>query len=211
MKISSNQLNAAEQSIKLDPKLIKGDSAVRALARLISAHVELYRADLTLSEIKQYKKSSKPPPVGLLGGVLYPSEATPWYELLTNLEVLKAIVSDTNWELDVLCKGIVRNLKPPNWEVFFWMGIAIESDRHEGRVLKLFSDAREARKKNSQIAGKRSGVERKKIAKLDPEKARQKQKILLDAGYEKREIAALIAKEYQVQPQYVRELLRQKK
>ena len=68
MKISSNHLNAAQQSIKLDPKLIKGDSAVRALARLISANVELYRADLTLSEIKRYKKSSKPPPVGLLGG-----------------------------------------------------------------------------------------------------------------------------------------------
>ena len=91
------------------------------------------------------------------------------------------------------------------------MGIAIKADRDEGRVLNLFSDAREARKKNSQKAGKRSGLERKRLAKLSPEKARQERKTFLEGGHEKRDTAALIAKKHKLKPQYVRELLRQKK
>ena len=202
MKLDSIRSKATGHSIKLDPKRFKSDPTVYGLVQVISANIELHRLD---------RIDSEPPFEGLLGGMIYPSEATPWYELLTSYEVLQAIVRDTSWELDALCNVIVNKLMPSNWEVFFWMGIAIKADRDEGRVLNLFSDAREARKKNSQKAGKRSGVERKRLAKLSPEKARQERKTFLDAGHEKRDTAALIAKKHKLKPQYVRELLRQKK
>ena len=138
MKLDFIRSKATGHSIKLDPKRFKSDPTVYGLVQVFSANIELHRLD---------RIDSEPPFEGLLGGMIYPSEATPWYELLTSYEVLQAIVRDTSWELDALCNVIVNKLMPSNWEVFFWMGIAIKADRDEGRVLKLFSDAREARKK----------------------------------------------------------------
>ena len=207
MKIDSNRLNATGQSVKLDPKLFKSDPAVHWLARVISVNIELYRLDLIGAE---------PPLEGLLGGVFYTSEATPWYELLTNGEVLKAIVRDTSWELDTLCKFIVKKLKPPNWELFFWMGHAIEADRDGERLEKLFSDAREAlidAREGLRLKAKKAGIasgtarRAKKEPKITAEKAREEhERLSKERKIEPRDIAGVIAKMYGVTPDWVRKL-----
>jgi len=203
MKIDSNRVNETGHSVKLDPKLLKSDPAVHWLARVISVNIELYRLDLIGAE---------PPREGLLGGVFYTSEATPWYELLTNGEVLKAIVRDTSWELDTLCKVIVEKLKPPNWELFFWMSQAIKANRDEDRVVKLFSERIEAKRYWAKKAGIKSGRVRraKKEPKITVEKACEQRERLLKAGKKKpRDIAGVIAKKHGVSPDWVRKLLRQ--
>jgi hypothetical protein len=133
----------------------------------------------------------------------------PWYELLTNGEVLKAIASDTSWELDALCNVIVKKLKPPNWEVFFWMGHAIKADRDEVRVSKLYSDAREASRLKAKKAGIASGTARraKKEPKITAEKAREEhERLLKERKIKPRDISGVIAKKYGVTPDWVRKL-----
>lgn len=203
MKIDSNRLNATGHSVKLDPKLFKSDPLVHQLARVVSENIERYRLDLIGAE---------PPREGLLVGAFYPSEATPWYELLTNGEVLKAIVRDTGSELDTLCKDIVEKLKPPNWELFFWMGHAIRSFHDEDRVVKLFSEHIEAKRYWAKKAGIKSGDVRreKKEPKITVEKACEERERLLKAGKMKpRDIAGVIGKNHGVSPDWVRKLLRQ--
>lgn len=199
MKIDSNRLNATGHSVKLDPKLFKSDPLVHQLARVVSENIERYRLDLIGAE---------PPLEGLLGGVIYPSEATPWYELLTNGEVLKAIVRDTSWELDALCNVIRNKLMPPNWEVFFWMGHAIKAFRAED----LLSEHIEAKKYWAKKAGIESGKVRraKKEPKMTVEKACEERERLLKAGKKKpRDIAGVIGKKHGVSADWVRKLLRQ--
>lgn len=211
MKIDSNRLNATEHGIKLDPKLFKSDPAVHWLARVISVNIELYRLDLIGAE---------PPGEGLLGGVFYTSEATPWYELLTNGEVLKAIVRDTSWELDTLCKVIVEKLKPPNWELFFWMGHALKAfrerdiaDRDQGRMrkvfiekLSLFNERDAIRKQISSDAGKKSGEARRR--KGTPDQVIELYKKNLRDSTEKHLIAHSIANKVSVTAQHVRKIIR---
>lgn len=210
MKIDSNRLNATGHSVKLDPKLFKSDPPVHQLARVVSEHIERYRLELIASE---------PPLEGLLGGVFHLSEATPWYELLTNGEALKAIVRDTGWELDTLCSLIVRKLKPPNWQAFFWMGHAIKANRDEDRAVKLFSEQVklfsehiEAKRYWAKKAGIESGRVRraKKEPKITVEKAfEERERLLKERKMKPRDIAGVIAKKYGVSKDWVRKLLRQ--
>lgn len=207
MKIDSNRLNATGHSVKLDPKLFKSDPLVHQLARVVSEHIERYRLELIASE---------PPLEGLLGGVLYTSEATPWYELLTNGEILKAIVRDTSWELDTLCKVIVEKLKPPNWELFFWMGHALKAirdqdiaDRDKGAMQKLFIEKDKNHKRISSEAGKKSGEARRK--KGTRERVQELYEKHLREGTSKHEradkIAKTISRTYPVTARYVRRLI----
>ena len=207
MKIDSNRLNATGHSVKLDPKLFKSDPAVMYLARVVSEHIELYRLELVASE---------PPREGLLGVAFYPSEETPWYELFTNGGVLEAIVRDIGWELDTLCKAIVKKLKPPNWQLFFWMGHASKAirewdmaDRDKGAMEKLFIERDKNQKRISSEAGKKSGEERRK--KGTREWVQELYEKHLHEGRPKHEradkIAKTISRTYPVTAQYVRRLI----
>lgn len=58
---------------------------------------------------------------GLIGmpGVDY--NHTPWYELLTDLNVIDRCAVALGIDKTALLKRVIEELGPPNWQVFFWM------------------------------------------------------------------------------------------
>ncbi|HEX2541495.1 MAG TPA: hypothetical protein VHM00_10480 [Caldimonas sp.] len=58
----------------------------------------------------------------LLGGEYHASVSTPWFEYLTREAVLSRCAPALNLDRGELAMRIATELRPQNWQVFFWMG-----------------------------------------------------------------------------------------
>lgn len=66
-------------------------------------------------------------PRGVPGLDFFAVDSVPWYDLLTDVEVLAHGAQVVGVSGSDLAQAVVDHLMPPNWLVFFWMGRALES------------------------------------------------------------------------------------
>ena len=90
----------------------------------------------------------------------YPCDHRPWYELLTDWNVISRCAVALGIEKTALLKLVIEELGPPNWLVFFWMRewhqsvpVADYIEMVKATVVRI-KVARESRTKSLSEAGK---------------------------------------------------------
>lgn len=101
----------------LDPESYADDQEYAfPMAALLAPEIEKERARLMRSEKAIVYQSLIGEPISRK-----PSLQVPWYELLAQLDLLTRICDRQLISVESTCTAILRFLKPPNWQVFFWM------------------------------------------------------------------------------------------
>lgn len=129
----------ASWQVDLDPSNYAASTAAAELARKLAPFILAQRQARRDAE----RAAHDADPGGaakrgnLLGGLLGPAgvpgldffavDSTPWYELLTDVELLDRCAQALGLRGSALAQAVVDHLMPPNWQVYFWMGRALES------------------------------------------------------------------------------------
>ncbi len=118
----------AEAEIRLDPDKYRQDQGAFSFAVCLARAVEAKRK----SELKD--KSVNP---NTLNGLLFagpdadPGDVwvarRPWYDYATDLELLSGVAKSCGIELSDAAETVFNKLRPPNWQVFFWMRLCLVS------------------------------------------------------------------------------------
>lgn len=111
----------------LDAGQFSETEATYAVAVVIAAHAKKSRLQYQLTERKIVR--------GLLDiEAGYWSDSVPWYEWITGIDVLKPCAKECGLVTWQLADTIAFNIRPPNWEVFSWMGMALRIQEQESSL-----------------------------------------------------------------------------
>jgi len=158
-------------------------------------------------------------PMGLLGpwsgGSVCAADLAPWFELLTNLDVIEAVADQLSISLTATLTAIIEKLCPPNWQTFFWMRAYV--DRLETTLpvaevsrlvsLQVESESNQAAK----YRGRRSGEARREQARAKPELVYREFDRLLQSGeYSEAEAKRILAERFHVTTDNIRKILRKR-
>jgi hypothetical protein len=153
----------------LQPSLYIPGTPAALLAEALAPLVEAERARLMDAEraAREANKGAAPRPVvtGLLGGALlsadaFNAEAKPWHEIAKEIPALVQFSQALGKLPGTLAQEIAALLAPPNWEVFFWMGRALEAggandaQRWREEADRARSEAEEIKRKTSERGAK---------------------------------------------------------
>lgn len=108
----------------LDATQYNDNPAATAFARTVGRVIESHRKIL----------GEKSPPLNALVGLLDPAtypRARPWFEFLTDREVIDAVTSKLKISRIGFLTACIELLRPPNWETVFWMRAFLESANTE--------------------------------------------------------------------------------
>jgi len=139
----------APVQIRLDADAFASDAETFPIAKIVAAHAEKRRAEYRLTD-----KQIQP---GLLGGEGYWSESVPWYEWMTEPQVLKPCAEECGLKIDQLAAVIAYQIRPKNWQVYSWMSVALQGrdyeemltgalSRHAAELAKYRADRRRGAK-----------------------------------------------------------------
>lgn len=103
-----------------------------ALAPLIEAEREQRRNAEKLARELRKGKAEPAHAGGLLGpGLLsldsFIADSLPWHDIAKDMDALLKFSQALGVSLGTLAQAIAQLLAPPNWELFFWMGRALDS------------------------------------------------------------------------------------
>ena len=104
--------------INLDADEFSSDAETFPIAKIVSAHAEKRRAE--------YRHTEKQIQRGLLGSKGYWSESVPWYEWMSEPQVLQSCAEECGLKIWQLAEVIAYKIRPDNWQVFSWMGLALQ-------------------------------------------------------------------------------------
>ena len=131
--------------IVLDADEFAGDPDMFRIATLVSMHAERERA--------AFRQTEKRKKLGLLDIDGYWSETVPWYEWMSEPQVLETCAADCKLPIGQLAAVIAYQITPSNWQVFSWMGMALQGregqevltvalKRHTEQIAKYRADRR---------------------------------------------------------------------
>ena len=93
------------------------------VAKVVAVHAEKRRAEYRLTEL--------PIKLGLLGNEGYWSDSVPWYEWMTEPQILQPCAEECHLPIYELANVIAYQIRPINWQVFSWMGMALQGREYE--------------------------------------------------------------------------------
>lgn len=161
-----------------------------------------------------YRKTEEPIIVGQPDIKGYWSETVPWYEWMSEPEVLQSCADECGLKIWQLAYLIAYQIRPNNWQVFSWMGMALQGSEYEKEHLSgslsqyaiAFKAMREKKHKQAIQAGRASGKSRREDSKVTSARVKKEYQIRMATGTEERNIAAILAKQFDVSPDYIRML-----
>lgn len=198
----------SQVEIELDSSRFSDDEETRVVAELVAKHAEIHR--------KAYRAKEQPIKGGLLEIEGYWSDSVPWYEWISEPEVLQSCADECSLKIWQLAYLIAYQIRPNNWQVFSWMGIALQGSEYEKEHLSgslsqyaiAFKAMRETKHKQAIQAGRASGKSRREDSKVTSARVKKEYQNRMATGTEKRNIAAILAKQFDVSPGYIRKLRR---
>jgi hypothetical protein len=112
--------------IELDASRFSDDEETRVVAEVVAKYAEKRR--------QEYRASEQPIKRGLLAIEGYWSDSVPWYEWMTEPQILQPCAEECQLPIYELANVIAYQMRPINWQVFSWMGAALEG-REYGEIL----------------------------------------------------------------------------
>ncbi len=109
--------------IHLDVDQFASDAETLPIAKIVAAHAERRRAEYRLTE-KKIK-------LGLLGSEGYWSDSVPWYEWMTEPQVLQPCAEECGLKIEELAAVIAYQIVPMNWQVYSWMSVALQGRNYQ--------------------------------------------------------------------------------
>ena len=190
------------------------------VAQLVYKHAEKRRAEYRInemqgvfpeSEIQAIK--SKGPLTEIYYSTKFWSDYIPWYEWLSESDVLSQCAQESGLEIWELAEFIADELKPKNWQVFSWMALAYRLSQHGNTLLEVLNEhveehdqALKNQRNNARRAGLASGQSRSKSSDLTPESINNFYQTYMATGTEERYVAAKLARRFRVTPDHIRKL-----
>jgi len=191
--------------IELDASRFIDDEETRVVAEVVAQHAENRR--------RQYRTKEQPIKRGLLEIEGYWSDSVPWYEWMTEPQILQPCAEDCNLPIFELANVIAYQIRPINWQVFSWMGLALQGQQYEKVLensLSKYSTALAAMRVNQRTqasnAGRASGKARSENVRCTPEVVAKEYRTLMATGTEERNIAAKLATRFNVTSNHIRKL-----
>ena len=117
--------------IHLDAARFSNDEEIYAVAIVIKKHAENRRAN--------YRETERPIKLGLLEVEGYWSDSVPWYEWMTEPQVLQPCAQECGLKIWQLAEVIAHQISPRNWQVFSWMYIALQGREYEELITGALS------------------------------------------------------------------------
>ncbi len=110
--------------VQLDANVFADDPETFDVAKVVAVHAEKRRA--------QYRATEKPAVNGLLqSGETYWSDTVPWYEWMSEPSVLQPCAEECGLKIWQLADVIAYQIRPSNWQVFSWMGMALHGEEYK--------------------------------------------------------------------------------
>ena len=159
--------------IELDVSRFANDEDTQLIAVVVAAHAENRRKD--------YRRTEQPIKRGLLEIEGYWSDSVPWYEWMTEPQILQPCANECGLPIYELANVIAYQIRPGNWQVFSWMGMALQGREYEeiltGSLSKYTTELKEMRE-NGETKARSNFAKIGAMAKLaaDP-KQKDKQKV----------------------------------
>jgi hypothetical protein len=206
--------------IQLNTKRFNKKKKTFLVAELVSKYAEKRRAEYRInemqgvfpeSEIQAIK--SKGPLTEIYYSTKFWSDYIPWYEWLSESNVLSQCAQESGLEIWELAEFIADELKPKNWQVFSWMALAYRLSQHGSTLLEVLNEhveehdqALKNKRNNARRAGLASGKSRLESTHLTPEFINKNYQLLMTTGTEERNVAAKLASRFGVTPDHIRKL-----
>ena len=176
--------------IHLDVDEFASDAETFPIAKIVAAHAEKRRVE--------YRRNEKPIKCGLLEIEGYWSESVPWYEWMTEPQVLEPCATECGLKIDELAAVIAYQIGPSNWQVFSWMSVALQGRRYQEMITDQLSRHNTQIRKMMVLASKR-GKDAADSAHNKPggsrDKRRQIQSLWATGNYDTHQLCA--EEEYQ--------------
>ena len=206
--------------IQLDVTRFSKKGKIYEVAVFVSKHAEIRRAEYRLNEIQgKFPDAelrlikSKGPLTQVYYFKKYWSDFIPWYEWMSEPNVLSMCAKECGLEIWELADFIADEFKPKNWQVFSWMALAYRFSQHGNKVLSVLDEyvvkhdeVLESQRSRARIAGLASGQSRSESSVLSPESVNKGYQILMATGTEERYVAAKLASRFGVTPDHIRKL-----
>ncbi len=193
--------------IELDASRFIDDQETRVVAEVVSRHAENRRC--------KYRETEPQITNGLLRVLGYWSDSVPWYEWMTEPQVLEPCAQECGLNIHQLASLIAYQIRPPNWQVFSWMGMAFEAIGDSKRFAlaavlnqSVLDDMRKRKQKQASEAGLASGKTRSENVRCTPEVVANEYQKLMATGTEERDIASKLAQRFNVTADHIRKLRR---
>ena len=204
-----------DEAIKLDPEKF-GTQEAKSLAILAAAEIEAERSRRAGNRIN-------PLPFGLLSfepekpfdAEAWHAHTTPWYDFLTDLDLIGRLSASANMTLIYLLDAIIDLLTPPNWQAFFWMKSYFEATGNSFSESQVVALMQRITKKRDQERARNAGIESgrvraEKAHSDDPAFIERRAKALIADGVHPRRVASELSKEFQVTADHIRRVRRTK-
>ena len=104
-----------KSEIELDASQFRSDKQLHNVAKIVSKHAK--------KERKLFRKTEEPINSVLLNIPTYWSDSVPWFEWMTDFEVLESCAEECGVQMNKLVKMIACEIRPTNWQVFFWLSV----------------------------------------------------------------------------------------
>ena len=96
--------------IELDARRFENDEETRVIAVVVAKHAEKRR--------REYRATEQPIERGLLGIEGFWSDSVPWFEWMTERQVIQPCAEDCGIPIHELANVIAYQISPINWQVF---------------------------------------------------------------------------------------------
>lgn len=197
----------SQLEIELDASRFANDDQTRAVAAVVASHAERRR--------REYRATEQPIKRGLLEIEGYWSDSLPWYEWMSEPHVLKSCAEECGLSILELANVIAYQIQPANWQVFSWMGLALQGREHEETLansLENFATALEKMRTEQSAkaskAGRASGKARAANVRCTPTEVARQYQLLMSTGTARRNIAGILAARFHVTADHIRRQLR---
>jgi hypothetical protein len=194
--------------IKLDAGRFRDDEETLVVAEVVARHAEKRR--------KQYRATEQPIKVGLLAIEGYWSDSVPWYEWMTEPQILQPCAKECGLPIYELANVIAYQIRPINWQVFSWMATALHGQEYEEIILNslskhatMLAEMRERQRTQAIEAGRESAKVRRESVRCTPDEVAREYQTLMATGTEERNIAAKLATRFNVTSNHIRKLRKQ--
>ena len=117
--------------IELDASRFADDEETTVVADVVARHAEKRR--------REYRSAEQPIKLGLLEIEGYWSDSVPWYEWMTEPQVLEPCAAECGLKIYELANIVAYQIRPNNWQVFSWMGMALQGCEYEGMLTESLS------------------------------------------------------------------------
>ncbi len=194
--------------IELDASRFNDDEETRVVAVVVAQHAENRR--------QEYRAKEQPFKRGLLEIEGYWSDSVPWYEWMTEPQILQPCAEECGLPIFELANVIAYQIRPINWQVYSWMGMALQGREYEEILTNSLSKhttalvaMREKRRMQASEAGRVSGKVRSENVRCTPEVVAKEYQTLMATGTEERNVAAKLATRFNVTSNHIRKLRKQ--